>query len=93
LKQQLAMLVDKHREVIEEVRGEGLMLGLKCKVANTTLIDALRERGMLAIGAGDNVVRILPPLIIDEAHVREAIGILNDACLSLSHRPLRDAAK
>jgi acetylornithine/N-succinyldiaminopimelate aminotransferase len=93
LKQQLAMVVDKHREVIEEVRGQGLMLGLKCKVANNTLIDALRERGMLAVGAGDNVVRILPPLIIDEAHVREAIGILNDACLSLSHRPLKDAAK
>jgi len=93
LKQQLAMVVDKHREVIEEARGQGLMLGLKCKVANNTLIDALRERGMLAVGAGDNVVRILPPLIIDEAHVRDAIGILNDACLSLSHRPLKDAAK
>jgi len=93
LKQQLAMVVDKHREVIEEVRGQGLMLGLKCKVANNTLIDALRERGMLAVGAGDNVVRVLPPLIIDEAHVRDAIGILNDACLSLSHRPLKDAAK
>jgi acetylornithine/N-succinyldiaminopimelate aminotransferase len=93
LKQQLAMVVDKHREVIEEVRGQGLMLGLKCKVQNNTLIDALRERGLLAIGAGDNVVRILPPLIIDEIQVREAIGVLNDACLSLSHRPLKDAAK
>jgi acetylornithine/N-succinyldiaminopimelate aminotransferase len=93
LKQQLAMVVDKNREVIEEVRGQGLMLGLKCKVQNNTLIDALRERGLLAIGAGDNVVRILPPLIIDETQVREAIGILNDACLSLSHRPLKDAAK
>jgi acetylornithine/N-succinyldiaminopimelate aminotransferase len=69
------------------------MLGLKCKVQNNTLIDALRERGLLAIGAGDNVVRILPPLIINEDQVREAIGILNDACLSLSHRPLKDAAK
>jgi acetylornithine/N-succinyldiaminopimelate aminotransferase len=93
LKQQLAMVVDKHREVIEEVRGQGLMLGLKCKVQNNTLIDALRERGLLAIGAGDNVVRILPPLIINEDQVREAISILNDACLSLSHRPLKDAAK
>ncbi len=73
--------------------GQGLLLGLKCKVANTALIDSLRERGMLAIGAGDNVVRILPPLIIDESHVREATAILDDACLSLSHRPMRDAAK
>ena len=93
LKQQLAMVADKHRDVIEEVRGEGLLLGLKCKMPNNLLIDAMRERGLLAIGAGDNVVRILPPLIIDEDHVREAIGILNDACLSLTHRPMKDAAK
>ena len=93
LKQQLAMVADKHRDVIEEVRGEGLLLGLKCKMPNNLLIDAMRERGLLAIGAGDNVVRILPPLIISEDHVREAIGILNDACLSLTHRPMKDAAK
>lgn len=93
LKQQLAMVVDRNREIIEEVRGQGLLLGLKCKVANNTLIDALRDRGMLAVGAGDNVVRILPPLIIEEAHVREAVGILNDACLSLTQRPIPDAAK
>ena len=93
LKQQLGMIADKHREVIEEVRGEGLLLGLKCKVPNTEFADALRERGMLVVGAGDNVVRLVPPLIITQEHVREAIGILNDACLSLSHRPARDAAK
>jgi acetylornithine/N-succinyldiaminopimelate aminotransferase len=79
--------------VVEEVRGQGLLLGLKCKVANNDLIEALRERGLLTISAGDNVVRILPPLIITEEHVREAIGIINDACLSLSHAPERDAAK
>jgi acetylornithine/N-succinyldiaminopimelate aminotransferase len=93
LKQQLAMVVDKNREVVEEVRGQGLLLGLKCKVPNTTVIDALRERGLLAVGAGDNVVRIIPPLIISEEQVREAVGILNDACLSLTHRPMKDAAK
>lgn len=93
LRQQLAMVVDRNREIVEEVRGQGLLLGLKCKVANNELIDALRERGMLAVGAGDNVVRILPPLIVEEAHVREAIGILNDACAFLAHRPAKDAAK
>jgi acetylornithine/N-succinyldiaminopimelate aminotransferase len=93
LKQQLAMVVDKNREVVEEVRGQGLLLGLKCKVPNTTVIDALRERGLLAVGAGDNVVRIIPPLIISEEQVRDAVGILNDACLSLTHRPMKDAAK
>ena len=93
LRQQLAMVVDRNRAVVEEVRGQGLLLGLKCKVTNSELIDALRERGMLAVGAGDNVVRILPPLIVNEEHVREAIGILNDACLSLAHQSAKDAAK
>lgn len=93
LKQQLGMVVDRNHSVIEEVRGEGLMLGLKCRKPNTELIDALRERGLLSVGAGDNVVRLLPPLIINEDHVREAIAILCDACASLSHQPLQDAAK
>ncbi len=93
LRQQLAMVVDRNASIIEDVRGQGLLLGLKCKVPNNQVIDALRERGMLTVGAGDNVVRILPPLIATEEHVREAIGILNDACQSLAHVPARDAAK
>jgi acetylornithine/N-succinyldiaminopimelate aminotransferase len=63
--------------VFEDLRGEGLMLGLKMRVPNTEFIDALRAHGMLAIGAGDNVVRLLPPLIIDESHVREAMEKLS----------------
>jgi acetylornithine/N-succinyldiaminopimelate aminotransferase len=92
-RQQLAMIADKHKAVIEEVRGQGLLMGLKCKIPNNELIDALRERGMLVVGAGDNVVRLVPPLIINEEHVRVAIGIINDACLSLTHKPAKDAAK
>lgn len=93
LRQQLSGVVDRNRTILEDVRGQGLLLGLKCKVANTQVIDALRERGLLSVGAGDNVVRILPPLIVTEEHVREAIGIINDACLSLSHTQAQDAAK
>jgi len=93
LRQQLAMIRDKHGTIIEEVRGEGLMLGLKCKVPNTDLVNALRERGLLSVGAGDNAVRLLPPLIIDETQVREAIAIINDACGALAHQPAKDAAK
>jgi len=93
LRQQLAMIADKHRGIIEDVRGEGLMLGLKCKVANTEVVNALRARGLLSVGAGDNVVRLLPPLIIDEAQVREAIAIVNDACGALAYQPAKDAAK
>ena len=93
LRQQLAMIADKHRGIIEDVRGEGLMLGLKCKVANTEVVNALRARGLLSVGAGDNVVRLLPPLIIDETQVREAIAIVNDACGALAYQPAKDAAK
>ena len=93
LRQQLAMVADRNRSVVEEVRGQGLLLGLKARVPNTELIDALRERGLLSVAAGDNVVRLLPPLIVNEEQVRDAISILNDACQSLAHEPARDAAK
>jgi acetylornithine/N-succinyldiaminopimelate aminotransferase len=75
-RQQLARLIAEHPGVFEELRGEGLMLGLKLKVANTEFVAKLRAHGMLAVGAGDNVVRLLPPLIIDETHVREAMAHL-----------------
>jgi acetylornithine/N-succinyldiaminopimelate aminotransferase len=84
LRQQLAMIADKFGDVIEEVRGTGLMLGLKCKVPNGDLVNALRERHMLTVGAADNVVRLLPPLIIDESHVGEAIEKLEAACAAVS---------
>jgi acetylornithine/N-succinyldiaminopimelate aminotransferase len=78
-RQQLAGLIAEHPTVFEEVRGAGLMLGLKMKVSNTAFIDALRGHGMLAVAAGDNIVRLLPPLIIGEEHVREALTLLSAA--------------
>jgi acetylornithine/N-succinyldiaminopimelate aminotransferase len=72
-RQQFSSLISEHPDVFEDLRGEGLMLGLKMRVPNTEFIDALRAHGMLAIAAGDNVVRLLPPLIVEESHVREAM--------------------
>jgi acetylornithine/N-succinyldiaminopimelate aminotransferase len=83
LSQKLARLKDEHGEVIEEVRGRGLMLGLKCRPKNTDLISACHEQGLLAIAAGDNVVRLLPPLTVSTAEVDEAIECLDRACRSL----------
>ncbi len=80
LRQQLSMLVDNHGQVVEEVRGAGLMLALKCKVPNTDLLAAVRDQGLLAVPGGDNVLRLLPPLIIDNSHVSEAIAMLEAAC-------------
>ncbi len=83
LRQKLAMLADRYPRIVEGVRGEGLMLGLKCRVTNTDLVAALREEKMLAVGAGDNVVRLLPPLNIEEAHLDEAMEKLMAACSKL----------
>ncbi len=63
--------------VIQEVRGVGLMLGLKCVTPNTDLIEKLRDNGLLTVGAGDNVVRLLPPLIIGDSEVEQALSILS----------------
>jgi len=63
--------------VVEQVRGLGLMLGLKARIPNTELVEKLRANGLLTVGAGDNVIRLLPPLTIGEAEVDEAIAILS----------------
>jgi len=83
LKQRLAALKDEHAGVIEEVRGQGLMLGLKCKVPNQDLIKALLARHMLTVQAGDNVVRLLPPLIVDEPEIDLACANIDAACVAL----------
>jgi acetylornithine/N-succinyldiaminopimelate aminotransferase len=93
LKQRLAELKDRHPSIIEEIRGEGLLLGLKCKVPNTDLAAAAREEHLLAIPAGDNVLRLLPPLIIDDAVVADALGRLDRACTRLEQAAVKGAAE
>jgi acetylornithine/N-succinyldiaminopimelate aminotransferase len=83
LKQKLARLKDEHPSIIEEVRGLGLMIGLKCKVTNTELVDAALAQKLLVIGAGDNVVRLLPPLVARDADISEAVAKLDRACRAL----------
>jgi acetylornithine/N-succinyldiaminopimelate aminotransferase len=84
LKQRLAALKDEHGDIIEEVRGQGLMLGLKCKLPNQKLVEALRAERMLTVQAGDNVVRLLPPLIVGEAEIELAAEKLEAACAALA---------
>ncbi len=93
-KQRLAEIKDRYPGVIAEVRGEGLLLGLRCVVPNGQLVDALRDEHMLAVGAGDNVVRLVPPLIVSEKEVGEAMGMLDRACARLAHaeKPARQGA-
>jgi len=83
LKQRLAELKDRHPGIIAEVRGQGLMMGLRTVVPNTGFIAAARAQKLLVIGAGDNVARLLPPLIIGDAEISEAVNRIEAACEAL----------
>jgi acetylornithine/N-succinyldiaminopimelate aminotransferase len=84
LKQKLAELKDRHPSVIVEVRGEGLLVGLRAVVPNGELVDELRAEKMITVAAGDNVVRLLPPLIVSEDEVAEAVRRIDRACSRIS---------
>ena len=83
LKQRLAALQDAHPLVIAEIRGEGMMLGIRTHVPNTDFAIATRAQHMLVIPAGDNVVRLLPPLVAGEEEFAEAVARLGRACQHL----------
>ncbi len=83
LKQRLAELKDRHPAIIAEIRGEGLMMGIKTHIANTDLTKAAEREGLLTIPAGDSVVRLLPPLVISDEDMAAAIDKLDRACTAL----------
>jgi acetylornithine/N-succinyldiaminopimelate aminotransferase len=86
LKQRLAEIKDRFPSVIAEVRGEGLLLGLRAVIPAGELVNAIRAEKMLTVAAGENVVRLLPPLIISEQEVAEGVARLERACARLSSR-------
>ena len=83
LKQKLTRLKDEHPAIIEDVRGVGLMLGIKCRISNGELQAAALDRHLLTIAAGDNVLRLLPPLVVTDADIGEAVLRLDQACRML----------
>ena len=91
LKQGLAAIADAYPDVIEGIRGVGLMAGIKCRVPNTRLNDAMRDREMLAVPAGDNVIRLLPPLTVTDDDIRTALDRIRDAAASLSDTAMKAA--
>lgn len=94
LKQKLASVVDRHPDVLSDVRGEGLLIGLKAVVPSGDLVNALRDEKLLTVGAGDNVVRFLPPLIVTEAEIEDAVQRLERACVALAPPQIkREAAR
>ena len=91
LKQRLAELKDRHPAIITEIRGEGLMLGLRLNVPNADFVNAALEQKLLTIAAGDNVARLLPPLVVDETDIAEALDRLDAACQTME-REMRGIA-
>ncbi|MGB8181583.1 MAG: aspartate aminotransferase family protein [Stellaceae bacterium] len=77
LRTKLEAMAKSYPEIFAEVRGKGLLTGFKCVVPNLEVVERLRRAGLLTVGAGENAVRLLPPLIIDERHVDEAVGIID----------------
>jgi acetylornithine/N-succinyldiaminopimelate aminotransferase len=75
----LEQMIPNHDHLFESVRGIGLMLGVKMKTDSRAFVGYLREQGLLTVAAGDNVMRVLPPLIVEEAHVTEFVERLSEA--------------
>jgi acetylornithine/N-succinyldiaminopimelate aminotransferase len=86
LGQQLHGLVADHPDVFEELRGSGLLLGLKLKPPVGDFVAAARAQGLLTVAAGENVVRILPPLNVSETEMREAVAMLDKAATALENQ-------
>jgi acetylornithine/N-succinyldiaminopimelate aminotransferase len=75
----LEQMIPNHDHLFESVRGLGLMLGIRMKTDSRAFVGYLREHGLLTVAAGDNVLRVLPPLVIEESHVAEFVERLSEA--------------
>lgn len=82
-RQSLSRLVDQYPNVLQGLRGEGLMVGLHCKIENTKLVEALRDEKLISVGAGENTVRLLPPLNISPDDLAVALQKLEAACQAI----------
>jgi acetylornithine/N-succinyldiaminopimelate aminotransferase len=91
LRQRLAEIKDRRPRVIEEIRGEGLMAGVKLRVPPAEFAEAALAANLLVIPAGDNVVRLLPPLTVTDEEIAEGVKRLDAACASVETRLLATA--
>ena len=82
-RQQLARVIDENADVFKGLRGEGLMIGLECVVPNMNVVAALRDEKLLSVGAGDNTLRLLPPLNVKRDEIDVALTSIEKACATL----------
>lgn len=92
-KQKLAGLVDQHPKVFEAVRGVGLLTGLKCVLPNGDVTAAARSENLLVVPAGDNVIRLIPPLTVSDEEIDTAVGMLDKAARTLEASLIKGAAE
>ncbi len=83
-RQGLSRILDSYPQVVDGMRGEGLMLGLHCVLENTKLVEALRDEYLLTVGAGENTIRLVPPLNVTKDEIDIALGALERACHKLA---------
>jgi len=83
LEKGLKAAVAANPDKLKEVRGKGLLMGVECKVTNMDLVKKMEEKGVLIVPAGNNVVRFIPPLIVETTHIDDALAIFNEACAEL----------
>ncbi|AVA20240.1 acetylornithine transaminase [Rhizobium sp. LEGMi198b] len=91
-RQGLASLKDRFPDIIEDVRGEGLLLGIKAAIPQADLLQAIRAEHLLGVPAGDNVIRLLPPLVVTAEEAREGIARIERAAESLRAARVKKSA-
>ena len=93
LNQKAAFFVNKlekikktYNHLIDEIRGKGFLLGIKCKINNSIFIEKLRNNGLLVIGASESVIRILPPLNVSKKDLKIALKIIEKTCMDINNK-------
>jgi acetylornithine/N-succinyldiaminopimelate aminotransferase len=91
-KQRLAAVADAYPRLVAEVRGEGLMLGIRCVAPAAEIATAFRTERLLTVGAGENVLRFLPPLTVTDAEIGEGVARVERALAALAEAAPHGAA-
>ncbi|MBD9444769.1 MULTISPECIES: aspartate aminotransferase family protein [unclassified Rhizobium] len=91
-RQGLASLKDRYPDIIEDIKGEGLLLGVKAAVPSSELLQAIRDAHLLGVPAGDNVIRLLPPLVVTADEAREGLARLERAAESVRAAKVKKTA-
>jgi acetylornithine/N-succinyldiaminopimelate aminotransferase len=82
----LEAIKNTYNHLIDEIRGRGFLLGIKCKINNSIFIERLRNNGLLVVGANESVIRILPPLNVSKKELRIALKIIEKTCIDINNK-------